>query len=89
MSAPQSLDLGRPIRKTPWPHAPTHQLSQSGTYFVTVGTYRKQQHFRAADRLCVLHGELLAVSTSLTGSWKPGQYSRTIITSLFILQLAN
>ena len=62
MSAPQSLDPGRPIRKTPWPHAPTHQLSQSGTYFVTVGTYRKQQHFRGADRLCELHGSLLGVA---------------------------
>jgi REP element-mobilizing transposase RayT len=31
-----------------------HQLTQSGTYFVTVGTYHKAQHFRGADRLGVL-----------------------------------
>jgi hypothetical protein len=24
-----------------WPHAPTHQLSENGTYFVTAGTYLK------------------------------------------------
>ena len=28
-------------RPPPWPHAPTHQLSQAGTYFVTAGTYLK------------------------------------------------
>ena len=39
--------------QTPWPHAPLHQLSQRGTYFVTVGTYRKQHHFRGAARLGV------------------------------------
>jgi putative transposase len=41
--------------KTAWPHAPTHQLSAAGTYFVTVGTYLKLHHFRGADRLAVLH----------------------------------
>ena len=46
----------------PWPHAPTHQLSQSGTYFVTVGTYCKQHHFRGADRLCELYSSLLSAA---------------------------
>ena len=45
----------------PWPHAPVHQLSESGTYFVTVGTYLKAHHFRGPDRLCLLHRGLLTV----------------------------
>jgi len=27
-----------------WPHAPAHQLSENGTYFVTAGTYLKAHH---------------------------------------------
>jgi putative transposase len=46
----------------PWPHAPTHQLSQGGTYFVTAGTYLKAHHFRGSQRLRVLHRGLLAVA---------------------------
>jgi putative transposase len=49
-------------RHTPWPHAPTHQLSQRGTYFVTASTYLKAHHFRGADRLRVLHRGLLTVA---------------------------
>ena len=49
-------------RKTPWPHAPVHQLSSGGTYFVTAGTYLKAHHFRGADRLTVLHRGLLSVA---------------------------
>jgi putative transposase len=48
--------------KTPWPHAPTHQLSNAGTYFVTAATYQKAQHFRGAKRLGVLHRGLLKVT---------------------------
>ena len=47
---------------TPWPHAPLHQLSTRGTYFVTAGTYLKQHHFRTAQRLTVLHRGLLTVA---------------------------
>jgi len=47
---------------TPWPHAPTHQLSVGGTYFVTASTYLKAHHFRGADRLGVLHRGLLSVA---------------------------
>jgi putative transposase len=39
-----------------------HRLAESGTYFVTVGTYRKEHHFRGAARLEVLHRGLLAVA---------------------------
>jgi len=63
MSEPHTLDSNELIRKTSWPHAPAHQLSDSGTYFVTVGTYQKQHHFRGADRLGELHRSLLTVTT--------------------------
>jgi putative transposase len=49
-------------RKLPWPHAPLHQLSGRGTYFVTAGTYIKEHFFRTADRLQVLHRGLLTVA---------------------------
>jgi putative transposase len=45
-----------------WPHSPVHQLSDSGTYFVTAGTYHKQHHFRSGDRLQVLQRGLLKVA---------------------------
>ncbi len=47
--------------KLAWPHAPLHRLGERGLYFVTAGTYLKQQHFRGADRLAVLHRGLLKV----------------------------
>jgi len=48
--------------RTPWPHAPTHQLSTRGTYLITAGTYLKAHHFRRADRVRVLHRGLLTVA---------------------------
>jgi putative transposase len=51
-----------PEPRTPWPHAPTHQLSQRATYFVTASTYLKAHHFRGAGRLRVLHRGLLTVA---------------------------
>jgi putative transposase len=48
-------------RRTPWSHAPLHRLSEQGTYFVTVGTYLRQHHFRGRERLMVLHRGLLTV----------------------------
>jgi putative transposase len=51
-----------PEPKTPWPHAPTHQLSERDTYFVTAATYGKAHHFRGAARLRVLHRGLLTVA---------------------------
>ena len=47
---------------TPWPHAPVHHLSESGTYFLTVGTYLKEHHFSGANRLEVLQRGLLTVA---------------------------
>ena len=57
-----------PPPKTPWPHAPTHQLSEQGTYFVTASTYLKQHHFREPARLHVLHRGLLTVAKNF--QWK-------------------
>ena len=47
--------------ETSWPHAPLHRLGKQGTYFVTVGTYHRQHHFRGPERLAVLHRGLLRV----------------------------
>jgi putative transposase len=51
-----------PAPAMPWPHAPTHQLSEHGTYFITAGTYHKAHHFRTAQRLEVLQRGLLIVA---------------------------
>src|SRR4051812_32226126 len=51
-----------PSPPTPWPHAPTHQLAEFGTYFVTAGTYLKAHHFRTEKRLTVLHRGLLTIA---------------------------
>jgi putative transposase len=51
-----------PKPATPWPHAPQHQLSENGTYFVTAGTYLKAHHFRTPQRLEVLQRGLLTVT---------------------------
>ncbi len=59
---PDDTPPRRPTPPTPWPHAPTHQLAESGPYFVTVGTYQKLPHFRTRQRLDVLHRGLLSVA---------------------------
>ncbi|MGA2242136.1 MAG: hypothetical protein ABSH11_08865 [Verrucomicrobiota bacterium] len=51
-----------PEPRTPWPHAPTHQLATRGTYFVTAATYHKAHHFCGARRLRVLQRGLLTVA---------------------------
>lgn len=48
--------------KPNWPHAPKHQLSNNGTFFVTASTYNKMHHFRGANRLGVLCRGLLKVA---------------------------
>jgi REP-associated tyrosine transposase len=47
---------------TDWPHAPTHRLTEAGAYMVTAGTYRKLHHFRTAERLSFLQGQLLSLA---------------------------
>jgi putative transposase len=51
-----------PELKPPWPHAPTHQLSTRGTYFVTAGTYLKGHYFHDPKRLRVLQRGLLTLA---------------------------
>ncbi len=50
------------MHETPWPHAPTHRLSATGTYFVTAGTYLKQHFFREPKHLDALQCKLLTVA---------------------------
>jgi putative transposase len=57
-----------PKPATTWPHAPTHQLSENGAYFVTAGTYLKAQYFRTPQRLEVLQRGLLTVARDF--SWE-------------------
>ena len=45
-----------------WPHAPTHQLADAGTYMVTAGTYGKLHYFRDPERLDVLQRGLLRLT---------------------------
>jgi putative transposase len=47
---------------TPWPHAPTHRLAASGTYFATAATYHHQHFFNTPQRLDVLQRGLLKVT---------------------------
>ena len=51
-----------PEREVSWPHAPTHQLAEAGTFLVTAATYRRAHHFRSKQRLNVLQRGLLKVA---------------------------
>ncbi|MEM1297223.1 MAG: hypothetical protein AAGH89_17795 [Verrucomicrobiota bacterium] len=42
-----------------WPHAPLHQLQESGTYFVTAGTYLKEHFFGSRKRLRMVQERFL------------------------------
>jgi putative transposase len=44
-----------------WPHAPRHQLSGTGTYLVTAGTYQKTHFFRKSARLDAFQNDLFTV----------------------------
>ena len=57
-----------PEPATRWPHAPSHQLSENGTYFVTAGTYLKAHYFRTPQRLDVLKRGLLTIARDF--SWE-------------------
>jgi putative transposase len=54
--APQERD------KTDWPHAPKHQLAESGTFMVTTGTYQKAHLFNTAERLDLFEQHLLSTA---------------------------
>ena len=57
-------------RRKPWPHAPTHQLSVRGTYFITASTYLKEHYFRGAKRLEVLERGLLTLAADYGWSFE-------------------
>ena len=59
---PSVIQSRSTVHRTPWPHAPLHQLSRAGTYFVTGGTYLKQHHFQGKARLRVVQRGLLTVA---------------------------
>jgi putative transposase len=65
-SSDQSYHM--PKLAIPWPHAPKHQLSENGAYFVTASTYLKAHHFRIPQRLEVLQRGLLTVARDF--SWE-------------------
>lgn len=46
----------------PWPHAPTHRLTETGVYMVTAGTYQKALRFSDMPRLRMLHKALLTIA---------------------------
>ena len=48
-----------------WHHAPPHQLSEGGTYFVTAGTYGEAHYFQGAVRLAYLENILRESALSL------------------------
>jgi putative transposase len=56
------LESIMPERTPSWPHAPTHQLAEAGTFFVTAATYGKVHHFAGRSRVGVLHRGLLKVA---------------------------
>jgi putative transposase len=57
-----------PSRQPPGRTRLRHQLSESGAYFVTAGTYLKAHHFRTPQRLDVLQCGLLTVARDF--SWE-------------------
>lgn len=46
-------------KPTYWPHAPTHRLTEGGTFIVTAGTYQKEHLFHGDQRLKALCSGLL------------------------------
>ena len=56
------------LQAVPWPHAPSHCLTETGIYMITAGTYRKQRLFRDAPALHMLHDALLTVAAG--HSWR-------------------
>jgi putative transposase len=51
-----------PPEHSHWPHAPTHRLSELGTFIVTASTTNKDHLFRGPDRLALLENELLRLA---------------------------
>ncbi len=58
-TSPATNAVTEPRGEKSWPHAPTHQISEKGTFLVTAGTYQKRHHFREPARLDLLEDTLL------------------------------
>ncbi len=50
-------------KKTSWPHAPIHKLSQKGTYIVTAGTYKKEHYLLSPERRTYFMNLLFKLAT--------------------------
>jgi putative transposase len=61
-AAPPVAVAAPPSVQRDWPHAPTHRLSEHGTYIVTASTLGKAHHFRGPERLDYLERELLSLA---------------------------
>jgi hypothetical protein len=69
-----------PEPATPWPHAPSHQLSEKGTYFVTAGTYLKAHYFRTPQCLDVLQWDTAVSRAEFSlASWSAAVFRRSWI----------
>ncbi len=75
-----------PETRIPWPHAPTHALSQRGTYFITSATCEQAHHFRGAQRLRVLRRGLLPVAGQYpwcSAAWFERMASSAMVKSIY------
>jgi putative transposase len=61
-SSPAGTLAAPPPAERDWPHAPTHHLSEQGTYIVTSSTYQKAHCFRGPERLDFLEAKLLSLA---------------------------
>jgi putative transposase len=71
----------------PWPHAPAHQLSEAGTYFITAATYLKAHYFHTSARLGFLQRELLTIAQNFSWEIEAWRYFRIITTLSLILRM--
>ena len=55
-------------KSAPWPHAPVHLLSGTGTFIVTAGTYKKRHIFLDGPLLRMLQKALLTLAADY--QWK-------------------
>jgi putative transposase len=51
-----------PTHSIAWPHAPPHRLSDTGTYIVTCGTYRKQHFLNSPEKLSLIRNLLFELA---------------------------
>lgn len=63
LRSPPAIPPAFPIAsRSDWPHAPTHQLSEQGTFIVTASTLQRDHIFRTAEKLTLLESHLLKLA---------------------------